>query len=98
MIRSFRDQGTRDVFDGRRSKAAAQVCPSDLRRVAQRKLDQLNQAETVTDLRAPPGNRLEALKGDRKGLHSIRINDQFRVCFRWTDAGPEDVEITDYHS
>ena len=98
MIRSFRDKGTRDVFDGRRSKAAAKICPSDLIQVAQRKLDQLNQAELITDLRAPPGNRLEALKGDRKGQHSIRINDQFRICFRWTDAGPEDVEITDYHS
>ena len=65
--------------------------------MAQRKLDQLNQAEILKDLRAPPANRLEALKGDRKGQHSIRINDQYRVCFRWTDAGPEDVEIVDYH-
>ena len=65
--------------------------------MAQRKLDQLNQAEILKDLRAPPANRLEALKGDRKGQHSIRINDQYRVCFRWTDAGPKDVEIVDYH-
>jgi proteic killer suppression protein len=62
-----------------------------------RKLDQLNQAHALEDLRVPPGNRLEALKGDRKGQHSIRINDQFRVCFVWTDAGPRDAEIVDYH-
>jgi len=65
--------------------------------VAQRKLDQLNQAKELLDLRVPPNNRLEALKGDRRGQHSIRINDQYRVCFRWTEAGPEDVEIVDYH-
>ena len=65
--------------------------------MAQRKLDQLNQAEELRDLRAPPGNRLEALTRERTGQHSIRINDQYRICFRWTDAGPEDVEIVDYH-
>ena len=62
-----------------------------------RKLAQLDAAETLDFLRAPPGNRLEALKGDRVGQHSIRINDQFRLCFRWTEDGPEDVEIVDYH-
>jgi proteic killer suppression protein len=65
--------------------------------VAQRKLDQLAAVTRVDALRLPPGNRLEALRGDRKGQHSIRINDQYRVCFVWTDAGPEQVEITDYH-
>ena len=65
--------------------------------VARRKLRQLEIAERLDDLRVPPGNRLEALKGDRGGQHSIRVNDQFRVCFRWTDAGVEDVEIVDYH-
>jgi proteic killer suppression protein len=65
--------------------------------VAVRKLAQLDAAETLDFLRAPPGNRLEALKGDRAGAHSIRVNDQFRVCFRWTKSGPEDVEIVDYH-
>lgn len=65
--------------------------------VATRKLVLLDAAETLEFLRAPPGNRLEALKGDRAGQHSIRINDQFRICFRWTRAGPEDVEIVDYH-
>jgi len=97
MIQSFRDEGTRDVFDRARSKRAAKTCPPDLWSVAQRKLDQLNQAERLDDLRAPPRNRLEALKGDRKGQHSIRINDQFRVCFRWKAGGPEDVEIVNYH-
>ena len=97
MIHSFKDQGTEDVFTGRSSKAARKTCPQQLWRVAQRKLDQLNQAEVLSDLEAPPGNRLEKLKDDRQGHHSIRINDQFRVCFRWTERGPEDVEIVDYH-
>ena len=97
MIRAFKDRGTRDVFDGTKSKAASKTCPADVWKVAQRKLDQLNQAEALSDLRSPPGNRLEALRGDRKGQHSIRINDQFRVCFVWTESGPGDVEIVDYH-
>ena len=66
-------------------------------RVARRKLRQLEIAQTLDDLRVPPGNRLEALRGDRAGQHSIRINDQFRLCFQWSDAGPEAVEILDYH-
>lgn len=68
-----------------------------IHRVALRKLRQVGSAESIEDLRVPPGNRLEALKGDRAGQHSIRINDQWRICFRWTDAGPEEVEIVDYH-
>ena len=70
---------------------------ANIQTVAMRKLAMLNQAARLDDLRVPPGNRLEALTGDRAGQHSIRVNDQFRVCFRWTDAGPEDVEIVDYH-
>jgi len=97
MIRSFKGQGTEDLFVGRNSKTARKACPPQLWRIAGRKLDQLNQAEVLRDLEAPPGNRLEKLKDDRKGQHSIRINDQFRVCFRWTDRGPEDVEVVDYH-
>jgi len=97
MIQSFKDQGTRDVFDSTRSKRASKTCPPDLWAVARRKLDQLNQAEVLQDLRVPPKNRLEALKRGRRGQHSIRINDQFRVCFRWTPVGPVDVEIVDYH-
>lgn len=86
-----------DLFNGRSSRAARQVLPQSLSRVAVRKLEALDSAETLQDLRVPPGNRLEALKGDRLGQHSIRINDQFRICFTWTDVGPEDVEIVDYH-
>lgn len=97
MIRSFRNAGTQHVFDDVLSKVAVRTCPPDLWRVAQRKLDQLNQAESIDDLRAPPGNRLELLIGDRAGQRSVRINDRYRVCFRWTEAGPEDVEIVDYH-
>jgi len=97
MIQSFHDRGTQDVFDDNRSKAASKTCPPDLWKVARRKLDQLNQAHALEDLRVPPGNRLETLRGDRKGQHSIRVNDQFRVCFVWTEAGPRDVEIVDYH-
>jgi proteic killer suppression protein len=93
MIRSFADAATERLFrDG--------TCPARWRAfeaVAKRKLDMLDAAIQLTDLRAPPGNRLEALKGNRKGQHSIRINDQWRVCFRWTDDGPCDVEIVDYH-
>ena len=98
MIQSFKDRGTREIFDRKNSKRAAKTCPPDAWSVARRKLDQLNQSDALRDLEVPPGNRLEALKGDRQGQHSIRINDQYRVCFRWTPAGPEDVEIVDYHS
>ena len=97
MIVSFADPATEDLFNGADTKRARKALPPDLVSGARRKLDYLDSARTVTDLRVPPGNRLEALKGDRKGQHSIRINDQYRVCFVWTDAGPEDVEITDYH-
>lgn len=97
MIVSFANTATEDVFHGRSTRAARQTCPPDVLAVARRKLDQLNAAVSLAGLRVPPGNRLEALKGDRKGQYSVRINDQFRVCFRWTDAGPADVEIVDYH-
>ena len=97
MIRSFKDAGTEDVFNGLNSRAARKACPSRLWKVAVRKLDQLDSAEALDDLRVPPGNRLEALKGDQQGQHSIRINEQYRICFIWTEAGPEEVEIVDYH-
>jgi len=97
VIQSFRDRGTSDVFHDVKSKAASKACPATLWPVARRKLDQLNQAHAREDLRAPPGNRLEALKGARKGEHSIRINKQYRICFHWTSAGPEGVQIVDYH-
>jgi proteic killer suppression protein len=97
VIESFADKGTEDVFDGLPTKAARKSCPSDLLRVARRKLDLLNHAAALGDLRAPPSNHLEKLRGRREGQYSIRINDQWRVCFRWTELGAEDVEIVDYH-
>lgn len=97
MIKSFFDKGTEDIFDRKNSKEARQTCPQQILRVAQRKLDQLNSVVSLESLKIPPGNFLESLKDDRKGQHSIRINDQFRVCFVWTDDGAENVEITDYH-
>lgn len=93
MIRSFRDRETERFWGG----AATRRLPPNIRRVAQRKLELLDAAVRLDDLRRPPGNRLEALAGDRRGQHAIRINDQWRVCFRWADGGAEDVEICDYH-
>ena len=97
MIVSFADAGTEDLFNGEESRQARHVLPRELWPSAIRKLDMLNAATQLQDLRFPPGNRLEALKGDRKGQHSIRINERYRACFRWTENGPEDVEIVDYH-
>lgn len=92
-IKSFGNKLTEAAFHGRPTKGF----PSDLRRVAQRKLVMVNSAKTLGDLRAPPNNRLEKLTKDRAGQHSIRVNDQFRVCFRWEDGNAHDVEIVDYH-
>jgi proteic killer suppression protein len=97
VIVIFKDEGTEDVFDGRNTKKARKVCPQDLWRVARRKLDQINRAAVLNDLRVPLGDRLEELRGNREGQHSIRINDQYRVCFTWTEHGAEEVEIVDYH-
>jgi proteic killer suppression protein len=97
VIRSFADRGTEDVFDGLNTKEARAVCPPEIWPVARRKLDQLNRVRALANLAVPPGNRLERLKGDRLGQHSIRINDQYRVCFRWEVEYADDVEITDYH-
>jgi proteic killer suppression protein len=93
VIKSFRDRTAEAVFNGETPKGF----PADLTKVARRKLRYLHAAHDLGDLRSPPGNRLEALAGDRKGQHSIRINDQFRVCFIWTVEGPTEVEIVDYH-
>jgi proteic killer suppression protein len=93
MIVSFRDRITAAVAAGESPKGF----PSDLVKVARRRLGYLDAAHDLHDLRVPPGNKLEALSKDRRGQHSIRINDQFRICFRWTPQGPADVEITDYH-
>lgn len=97
MIRSFKNQATEDIFNGKTTKAALRLCPKTLWGIAFRKLDQLDSVLSLNELRIPPGNRLEALSRDREGQHSIRINDQYRICFRWTETGPIDVEITDYH-
>jgi proteic killer suppression protein len=93
VIGSFRDKATEAVFNGGSPKGF----PADLVKAARRRLRYLNAAADLGDLRSPPGNRLEALAGDRKGQHSIRINDQFRICFVWTAEGPAEVEIVDYH-
>ncbi len=97
MIRSFSNTGTEDIFNGKRTKTARKTCPQRLWRIVVRKLDQLDSVISLDELRIPPGNRLEALKTDRKGQHSIRINEQYRICFVWTDLGPVEVEIADYH-
>jgi proteic killer suppression protein len=97
MIRSFKSKATEDVFNGKITKAAMRACPKALWKIAVRKLDQLDSALSLDELRVPPANRLESLSGDRKGQCSIRINAQYRICFKWTESGPIDVEITDYH-
>lgn len=97
MIQSFFDKASEDIFNGKTSKVARKRLPQLLWRIAHRKLDQLDSAENITDLRIPPGNRLEALQGDRTGQYSIRINDQYRICFTWAEHGPVRVEIIDYH-
>jgi len=97
MIQNFKTKGTEDVFNGISSREARQTCPNVLWRVAARKLDQLDSVEMLNELRIPPGNRLEQLSGKRDGQYSIRINDQYRICFLWTGSGPDQVEIVDYH-
>jgi proteic killer suppression protein len=93
----FADRGTRELYDGVDSKTARNVLPSALLQKAIDKLTLLDAAVSLAQLRIPPGNRLEPLRGDRLGQHSIRINDRYRICFRWTNSGATDVEIVDYH-
>ena len=93
MIRPFKDKETEKIFERKRSTSLHQ----DVQRIALRKLAALHAAPSLNALRVPPGNRLEALEGNRKGQHSIRINDQWRICFRWVDGNAYDVEIVDYH-
>jgi len=97
MINSFKNQASEDVFNGKATKGALRLCPKNIWKIAFRKLDQLDSVLSLQELRVPPGNRLEPLSKDRKGQHSIRINDQYRICFIWTETGPMNVEITDYH-
>ncbi len=97
MIVAFKDKGAEDIFNGENTKAARKACPESLWKIAVRKLDQLDSVTALNELSVPPGNRLEALTGDRKGQHSIRINNQYRICFVWSDSGPDKIEIVDYH-
>lgn len=97
MIKSFRDTGTEDIFHYRPTREARRTYPQELWRVARRKLEYLDIAERLLELASPPGNNLHRLMGDRAGQYAIRINDQFRICFQWTDEGPAEVEIVDYH-
>jgi toxin HigB-1 len=93
VIRNFKDKETQKIFERKRSRKL----PSDIQQVALRKLRMLNRATTLQDLRVPPANRLERLVGDREGQYSIRVNDQWRICFEWEDGDALDVEIVDYH-
>jgi toxin HigB-1 len=93
MIRSFRDKRTEKLFQRQQVKGLSK----EVQKAASRKLVMLHAAESLEDLKVPPGNRLEKLKGDRNGQHSIRINDQWRICFRWDETGAQDVEVADYH-
>ena len=96
VIRGFADKVTQDLYHGKNSKDARRI-PKSIWKVVQRRLDLLNRAASLRDLRVPPNNRLEKLRGDLEGFHSIRINDQYRVCFEWRDGDAYNVEIVDYH-
>ncbi len=93
MIRNFKDKETQKIFERQRSRRL----PSDIQQVALRKLRMLNRSQTLQELRIPPANRLERLSGDRDGQYSIRVNDQWRICFDWEDGDAMNVEIVDYH-
>ena len=97
MIIAFKNKGTEDVFNGDNTKTARKICSESLWKIAARKLDQLDSAIRLNELQIPPNNRLEELKGNRRGQYSIRINNQYRICFIWTENGAEQVEIVDYH-
>ena len=97
MIESFHGRATEDIFNGVNSKAARKVCPQKLWSIATRELDQLDSVQSLEELKVPPGNRLEALAGNRKGQYSIRIHEQYRICFVWGESGPSEVEVTDCH-
>jgi proteic killer suppression protein len=97
MINSFKNKATEDIYNGRPSKISGKICPKELWKTALRKLDQLDSVTSLDELKIPPGNRLESLTGNRKGQYSIRINDQYRICFKWIENNPDEVEITDYH-
>ncbi len=97
MIQSFKNQATEDIFNGKDTKKARKACPQILWKVAARKLDQLDSVIDLEELRIPPSNKLEKLIGKRKGQYSIRVNEQYRICFIWGKQAPANVEIIDYH-
>lgn len=97
VIRTFANSGTADIFDGTSTTASRRTCPQSVWSVARRMLDQINRVRSLDELAVPPGNRLERLKGNRAGQYSIRINEQYRICFRWENGNADDVEIADYH-
>ncbi len=97
MVQSFKDKASEDIFNGKDTKQARKACPKQLWKIASRKMDQLDSVTALNELREPPRNHFETLSGDRKGQYSLRINDQYRICFEWTEEGPTNVEITDYH-
>ena len=97
MIESFKDQASEDIFNGINTKSARKSCPQTLWNIVTRKLDLLDSVQSLEELKVPPGNRFERLSGDRKGEFSIRINQQYRICFMWGKSGPCNVEVTDYH-
>jgi proteic killer suppression protein len=97
MIQSFKNAGTEDIFNGENTKAARRICPGSVWNVYARKLDQVDSVTALSELEIPPHNKLEALSGNRKGQFSIWINDQYRICFVWTESGPDQVEIVGYH-
>jgi len=97
VIASFADAATEDLFNGIDSRRARSACPMSIWPVVRRTLTQINRVRAVSELAIPPGNRLEALRGDRAGQHSIRINEQYRICFRWEGDHATDVEVTGYH-
>jgi len=97
MLASFSDQGTEDIFQRLESREARKVLPTELHRNAAKKLAMINAARFVEDLKVPPGNRLEKMRGDLEGFYSVRVNDQWRIVFRWADSAAHDVRICDYH-
>ena len=97
MIKNFLNNGSEDIFNGKNSKKARKILPVNLWAIASRKLDQLDSVSALNDLKVPPGNMFEPLVGNRSGQFSIRINEQYRICFKWDKIEPYDVEVTDYH-
>ena len=97
MIRTFKSAGTEDIFDGTASREARRCCSQSIWPIARRKLDQINRVREINELNVPSGNRLERLQGDRQNQYSIRINQQYRICFKWEEGHAYEIEITDYH-